>query len=338
MVCSRISRRGMTLVELLVVVAIIAVLIGLLLPAVQSAREAGRRAACRNNLRQIALALHGYHDAAGRFPPSGRGYGRRGVAHPPTADYRPDPQMTATNGMLLLLPFVELAAIHDQFNHRSPYADVPVETGQTKAAFDPRNGELARTPLAELICPTDSGGRLQRDDPRYSPFHRFGDEFRGARSSYDFVTDTMEGYRHNSWRGAPVAERTIFGQNSTTRMADVRDGTSKTLALGERTLETESGESGGWAYRGYTSRGIDPVNRLWTTEPPTGLNVWYYVSTSFRGAPGRRAIWANAASQHPGGVHFALADAAVRFVPDAVDIDVLRRLCRMADGEPVSVP
>jgi len=105
-----VRRRGFTLVELLVVIAIIGVLVALLLPAVQAAREAARRMSCSNNLKQIGLALHNYHDSFKRFPPAGINYG---WCQSPANDGR---KLFNSNGLMMLLPFVEQNALYNQYD------------------------------------------------------------------------------------------------------------------------------------------------------------------------------------------------------------------------------
>jgi prepilin-type N-terminal cleavage/methylation domain-containing protein/prepilin-type processing-associated H-X9-DG protein len=137
------SRRAFTLIELLVVIAIIAVLIGLLLPAVQKVREAANRMSCQNNLKQIGVAMHNFHDAYGQFPP--------GNVSPTTGN--------ATRGWVwsaLLLPYIEQTALHDQLQPKlrtTTSNDVPLP-GATGAAL------LVTTPIKTYMCPTDTGPAL----------------------------------------------------------------------------------------------------------------------------------------------------------------------------------
>src|SRR5713226_1621056 len=119
----RVSRRvrGFTLIELLVVIAIIAVLIGLLLPAVQKIREAANRMKCQNNLKQLGLALHNYHDAYGHLPPGRRSVGSaEGYSNPP---YIPDNPILNMHGLVLLLPFLEQDNLYKQFNLKGAFGN-----------------------------------------------------------------------------------------------------------------------------------------------------------------------------------------------------------------------
>jgi prepilin-type processing-associated H-X9-DG protein len=122
----------------------------------------------------------------------------------------------------------------------------------------------------------------------------------------------------------------MFGENSTTRLTDVTDGTSNTIAFGERTLEVYNGRCSGWAFRGWVQVGVDPSY---------GLNIWYYASRNPPQLPvGTSGSWQYAGSLHPGGANFCFADGSVHFIPQATGTTVLARLSAMADGTVVTLP
>src|SRR5262245_9449706 len=236
------SRRGFTLIELLVVIAIIGVLIGLLLPAVQKVREAAARAQCQNNLKQLGLALHHYHDAHGVFPPayvgdpfaSGSAFG---VSYP-------DDNGNGPSGFAwgaLLLPYVEQDNLYKSFNFNLP-------------CWAPQNAAAARTKVGVFLCPSATGGSdgfaverftagtaaAPRDPVPFSPTITF------AHSHY--VTNAGI---HQPWGRAPAYSKDFtipepipatgktatidgpFFRNARLRVADVTDGLSQTVFLGE---------------------------------------------------------------------------------------------------------
>ena len=145
-----LRRRGFTLIELLVVIAIIAVLIALLLPAVQQAREAARRSQCKNNLKQIGLALHNYHDVFNVFP-----YANSNGAR------------TNTTGLVSLLPYFEQAALFSSLDPNLPMGKWNNNSGTVTPLPPAKNLVAATTKLAALLCPSDDGKQFQNDDPTY---------------------------------------------------------------------------------------------------------------------------------------------------------------------------
>jgi prepilin-type N-terminal cleavage/methylation domain-containing protein/prepilin-type processing-associated H-X9-DG protein len=326
------SRRGFTLIELLVVIAIIAVLVGLLLPAVQKVREAAARMKCANNLKQLGLALHSYEGANGLFPPAGKGYGWCIVSGP----YRGDGRIYNLNGLVLLLPYVEQGPLYDRLNRAEAMS--PQDTGyccayqgNTMGAVvgnPATNGNAARmsAQLAVLRCPSDPGNPLQGAGAAYGP----GGGFDGAKTNYDFITSTNDFYC-NCWSVAPANARTMFGENSTTRFADVSDGTSNTIALGETTLEVYNGRTASWGYRGWVMTGIDLRY---------GINDWSFTSSTgpITPRPGRLGSWGRAGSRHANGAQFCFADGSVRFVGQDTNRTTLTRLGYMADGNPLTPP
>ncbi len=338
---------GFTLIELLVVIAIIAILIGLLLPAVQKVRDAASRMACSNKIKQIGLALHNYESANQVFPPAGRGYSWCGSA----AGGPGDSQIYNSNGLVLLLPYLEQEALFRQFNLNEASAmtgNNPGSPWQNQNATlasvvgNPNtngNGAAASTVVTAFLCPADSNPALGRlAGIHYGPGGA-GSSLQGAATNYDFITSDTDFSRCNNWRTAGAQQR-MFGENSATKMVTVADGLSNTLMVGETTKYHVNGAAIAWAYRTWVMSGIDPA----TSDP--GLNLWHlphvhptWQNPPYTPMPGRiRTWWAAAGSMHTNGVNFALGDGSVRFITQSIDTTTLAGLCTMAGGETVSVP
>jgi prepilin-type N-terminal cleavage/methylation domain-containing protein len=194
-------RRGFTLIELLVVIAIIAILIALLLPAVQQAREAARRTQCRNNLHQLGLALHNYHDTHGCFPPGTIGN---------CENYNAANNQN-TSPLVHLLPFIDESSLYNAVNHGLTYAHWANTTVQGQK-------------LAQYLCPSYSDTIIYTHNDRCTPGAGFS--FKAAVTNYVGVA---------GWRTATtcVPNNGIFFNNSRVRIRDIRDGTSNTAAYGE---------------------------------------------------------------------------------------------------------
>jgi prepilin-type N-terminal cleavage/methylation domain-containing protein/prepilin-type processing-associated H-X9-DG protein len=338
---SRSWRSGFTLIELLVVIAIIAILIGLLVPAVQKVREAAARLQCQNNLKQLGLALHNYHDANKRFPPGRKSTGSsEGYSNPP---YSNDPIILNMHGLVFLLPYIEQGPLYQQFNLKAAFGDfLSQQLGQpgtkngvlaTPDAIASGNAALSANIIPLLLCPSDGGANVISPSPYYSPDK--GNGVKAAKTCYDFIANSGGVGYFNYWSNLSTASRYMFGENSTTRMTDITDGTSNTLAMGEQTLALYNGVTSAWAYSGWVSVGIDPVGTWNTTFPAQGLNIWNYNNNTSppNNTPGQRASWYNAASLHTGGVNFLFADGSVHFISQSIDIPSLTFLSRMADGQ-----
>ncbi len=335
---------GFTLIELLVVIAIIAILIGLLLPAVQKVREAAARTQCQNNLKQLGLACHNYHDANGKMPPGRKSLGTtigQSISTNPS-----DPVILNHHGLLYLLPYIEQGNLYAQVNLKAATGNFmssatfgyPITPGSALSVPDAiasGNAALMAVQLKVLLCPSDGGEKtLPIGSVHYSP-DGTGGSIAAAKTSYDFIGEAYNLNRYHYWRTSSTSTRYMFGEDNTTTLQSIADGTSNTMMMGEQTLETFNGYTSGWGYAGWVSVGIDPAGAWNLTYPAAGLNVWNYNNNTspLNNKPGRRASWYTAASLHTAGVNFVFADGSVHFIQQSIDVPNLSRLCRMGDGE-----
>jgi len=333
----RLNRhRGFTLVELLVVIAIIGVLVALLLPAVQAARESARRASCTNNIKQVLIGLHNYHDTHQRFTPGGIAYGW--CKNPMIGGA---PSVHNVNGLLLLLPFVEQMPLHSKYNMKASAANISVGNdgccGPT-AMVGTLAGDAVASGNAAVVsqrvkifnCPSDAG------DPWLAAGNYYGistnPAYKGAKTNYDFSAGND--YTCDSWNRAVTSNtRRMFGENSNSRIADVTDGTSNCAAIVESTFNVYNGRCSAWGYRGWVMTGND----IGSTR---GVNNWTYTGATPPIIPkiGRLGSWGSPGSLHPGGCMIGIADGAVRFISENADLVTRERIAKMADGEPVDLP
>ncbi len=275
---------GFTLIELLVVIAIIAILISLLVPAVQKVRQAAARSQCQNNIKQIGLALHNFHDARGRFPsgimaPIGSGSGEIQPASCPNCKAPPDPGKWGS-WLTMILPHVEKKDVYDQLNLSSreyAYCGSPTSPGASV--------------IATYMCPTDY---IPRQVIKYSTYH-FG------INSYFANAGTK------AWPVASASLNGVLFYNSRVRIRDITDGTSTTLLAGERfsldpgLSDDKLADRRGWAWTNYNS-GEDNLG-----DASNPIN-------SPQSAIGNNARLNNFGSGHAGGANFVLCDGSVRFV------------------------
>jgi len=305
---------GFTLVELLVVIAIIGTLVGLLLPAVQSARESARATSCRNNLKQVGLALHHYHDHARRFPS-----GWTGTDRPVGAAID---ELPGWGWASELLPQMEQSSLFDRIDRRRP-------------VFDPANtaihAEVRKAFISPLVCasdtrsPTEGDGffTIAADDGvDEEAEHHYGEKVDGSplaplcdvgKSNYVGVFGTFEVV------DAPAAGTGMFFRNSRLGMKDMLDGSSKTLFVGER-----HSKLGGSTWTGVVSGAKAALPRIVGVADHTPNDPHHHFD--------------DFTSNHPTGVNFLLGDASVRRFDDAIAVEVYRGLCTRAGGESAVIP
>ncbi|MEZ6060448.1 MAG: DUF1559 domain-containing protein [Planctomycetaceae bacterium] len=306
-------RHGFTLIELLVVIAIIAILIALLLPAIQQAREAARRTQCRNNLKQIGLALHNYHDIYGRFPP---GYVARNVTNmdPATAETGPGFAWGT-----MLLPQLEQSPLFEHFEF-------------SEDATDDHNLEHGLTPLPAFRCPTDPAPE------------RFALPDGTELSTSNYVG--IYGYGNVSMM--PGNGSGIFFRNSSVRFRDIVDGTSNTVCIGERmhrhdyvaALSPVSANSTWYAVIPGAARPAGmPMAMMMEQSPSLVLGHvgqdGMMSMPAMHHTPNHTNHIVNFSSQHIGGVHFLLCDGSARFLSESIDYAIFRNLGERADGNAI---
>lgn len=301
------SRRGFTLVELLVVIAIIAILIALLLPAVQQTREAARRSQCKNNLKQLGLAIHNYHDQHSRIPPSAVNPGSTGS----NGAGRVAPGMVRNfTGYLYMLPYIDQMALYNEidFDRATGQADWhAIGGGGTQAVLENQIINVFR-------CPTD----IEHDDPHTYATQNMYTIRNAGRVSYGFVHSSTEYTESaNGWFWRQLGQtRAAFGFNDSARMADIPDGTSNTMGMIETPYRKESTAYGPF-WQAYTHThpilpGAYGINQL----RPSGLPYAWY-----------------AGSAHVGGAQTLMMDGSVVFLNETMDITVIRALVTIAGSE-----
>jgi prepilin-type N-terminal cleavage/methylation domain-containing protein/prepilin-type processing-associated H-X9-DG protein len=293
------QRRGFTLVELLVVIAIIGILIALLLPAVQAAREAARRSQCTNNLKQIGLGLHNFHDSKKRFPPG---------ALSDTGDRFGTPEWAYF--LYQALPYLEQGAIHDKFTNFT--IAKPWTVGPTDAGWAP----LHDRPIATLICPSD--GRNPTKDVGAGtkiPASNYLGMFSGLN---DLETDQDIEVRRASFTLAPV--------DKGRRMADFSDGLSNTVLVAEYLTGTSHDFRGAVITHRAGSQFLHATYTPNTTVPDNLLNFAGFCDADDNlphdnlpcAGGAQDGNFASSRSRHPGGVNVLLGDGSVRFVSSSV--------------------
>jgi len=318
---SHISRypHGFTLVELLVVIAIIGILVALLLPAIQAARESARRTQCSNHLKQMALALLNYESSYKEFPPAA--IGRNLTKETVGGWYGRDQAFFGKLGhswMVLILPQLEQSTIYDAWDFEKNVSE---------------NGELPQTDISTFYCPSRRNG-VRGDDVKFMPFSAWtsGGTDYGACTGYGNSTkDAGGGSQYAPCRHpfGPFANFEFTGPANnpgaraigvivpgrSTKLAKITDGLSQTILLGE--LQRTSREDNHCSFYPEDSWAIGGISNLFNVQGGA-------MNDRFFEHPG---------SEHPGGAQFAMADGSVQFLLEDMDSDSLRALSTMDAGD-----
>lgn len=299
--------RGFTLVELLVVIAIIGILIALLLPAVQAAREAARRMQCTNHLKQLALALHDYHDSHKTFP-SGA---------------------LVSNGLswnVLILPYIEQSALYAKFNfNQGDFNGAPNNEGPNKNIHALIRIDTFMCPSATQELVTHGSSKLSDGRVPYTS-HYYG--VMGPTGKDPWGNDYPF---ENSGSYGGFALNGVMNKDSNVRFSDITDGTSNTLALGEIALpKTGYGPPGG-------GDGASWVRGISTVTNPAGMSSCKNISVGINN-PSLNFNDDSFSSLHPGGANFAKCDGSVTFVSETVDMAVYKSSASRNGGEPNTIP
>jgi len=297
-------RGGFTLIELLVVIAIIAILVALLLPAVQQAREAARRSSCKNNMKQIGLALHNYHDVHNTFPP-----GYMSVQPENTSSTEP----TLWSWGAYVLPYVEQAPMYDLLN----IGNVTLQSNLTAGTAT----RLAlTTPISVFSCPSDVGPAL--NDSALTPgsynYSRPVPDPTGAavaiaKSNYVMVANSANSTTPAVTPASYGPFNGVGAQNSRIKLRDVIDGTSSTIAVGERAYQVGVTKMGAGNAVGFSATLASGIKNGGTAV--LGIGYWGINQTVVQVAHSTRSF----SSPHTGGAHFVLCDGSVRFISENID-------------------
>jgi prepilin-type N-terminal cleavage/methylation domain-containing protein len=316
------SRHGFTLIELLVVIAIIAILVALLLPAVQQAREAARRSSCKNNLKQIGIAMHNYHDIHSTFPP----------AYINQFNYDPTQGTDYKNALAaercgwgwgaFILPQLEQSSIFEKLNVGTIRIKDSLQSGGTEDRL-----AVMQTRIAAFRCPSDIGDEINGSKQMTDA----GGTARSTSTSNYLVMNSSRQWHYSvpgsdgAWNTGPgtgvKGEWTppnstegptgIFWRDSRVRISDVTDGTSNTLLVGERAWQMTDGVNT-YACRAGNVFGTNTINEQSSINAVLGSANQ---PINFNHAQCLRGF----SSLHRGGAQFVMADGAVRFLSENLD-------------------
>jgi prepilin-type N-terminal cleavage/methylation domain-containing protein/prepilin-type processing-associated H-X9-DG protein len=327
----RDGQRGFTLIELLVVIAIIAILIALLLPAVQQAREAARRTSCKNNMKQLGLGFHNYHDAHRIFPFA----------------YYVGNDLNASTWGIQLLPYIEQDPLYKSIDHNSPPFNEGPAFGKPAG---PQNVVAISTVLSVFMCPSGVGEDKYNGvipagagGPGVPPLNL---TWTGGRSDYCITTGVRGDFANIAYSGNAGGAREgaiqpggLFGDARANRFRTMKDGTSSTFLLGERLGGTDI----------YRKNQVDPT--LTANFGPTNGGGWgdilngehWLKGSLYDGTDGpdggpcaincTNLRGSGFYSFHPGGAQFLMGDGSVRFISENIAAYIMASLITRKKGE-----
>ncbi len=333
------GRRAFTLVELLVVIAIIGILIALLLPAVQAARESARRMRCTNSLRQLSLACLNYESATKAFP-----YGRK---------YDIWDTFTWTE---LILPQIEEKAVYTGYTYLPKKGFVATTPAPNGPIGNDAQMRVARMTILPVFCCSTDPNAPAKNEFNTTDYGFYRMSYRACSGSGDMYGKSTDATTGPWGRGVfgVLPKQSFDIRPPGTRVKEISDGTAKTILLSEGVVptvaswggpigETIYGNMGGGLFSASLTPDSTSPDRIigpcpstqgdTTYKPPClslGSNAWYTQSASGAHAAAR--------SYHAGGVNVSMADASVRFIADEIDLPLWRSLATMAGGETVTVP
>ena len=306
------SAGGFTLVELLVVIAIIGVLVALLLPAVQAAREAARRMSCSNNLKQIGMAVHLYHDVYGSFPPGGINYGTCCA------------EESYTSWPISILPFLELRNLHDRYNHEQTNESLinqPVREQFVNVYYCPAEPHTKALEMPESGPANDLRIKYMPGSYRGVGGRSDGSGWWDNYPQYTFLPSNWKGVMH-----------VVDGRLTTETFASLTDGTSQTLLIGEFSTKTRLRRRTFWAYSYASYNKSDAV-----AESRTLLGDFDRCA-AIGGQGGIHACSRGWGSFHPGVVQFVMCDGSVRGISRSVDMTLFADSATIAGQEASQLP
>lgn len=311
-------RRGFTLIELLVVIAIIAILVAMLLPAVQQVREAARKSQCQDHLHNLGIAIHNYESSHMQFPPP--------TINPGAANcdtFVPGGQASGDNirnhtGYMLLLPYLEQKPIYDLIDFSRPTGPAAHSTGCSGPGAAVWQLQATDNEIDIFRCPSDPAYDTPRTNGnstyRYNRAHRVSYGF----VSYNVEQSTGMNKTYRGLTGTPFNTRSAWWHNGGAKMAEITDGSSNTMLMIETHLRKTSAHYGPfWSHYAHTMY-ITPTRGINLPHPGDALKRSY--------------AW-SAGSKHPGGAQAVLGDDKVAFLSENIDISIVRGLVTVGNNE-----